>query len=141
MSNDYSLATQSAMDWQRFVNDMVYLHQEGLDLETNGIHKYSSLKIGAKIVPWSLETNNTKITNLAMEAPYLSTQTILEKCPDAAPDEVERVKKERGSLISRNDKTVSDNAAKAHNISVNRSNDIVDNMTKVVDIEPVSVNS
>ena len=141
MSNDYSLATQSAMDWQRFVNDMVYLHQEGLDLETNGIYKYSSLKIGAKIVPWSLETNNTKITNLAMEAPYLSTQTILEKCPDAAPDEVERVKKERGALISRNDQTVEDNANKAHNIAVNRSNEIVDNMTKVVDVEPVTVNS
>jgi hypothetical protein len=33
MSNDYALATQSALDWQRFMNDMVYLHQEGLDLE------------------------------------------------------------------------------------------------------------
>ena len=38
MSNDYSLAVQSAMDWQRFVNDMVYLHQEGLDLE---IHRFA----------------------------------------------------------------------------------------------------
>lgn len=141
MSNDYSLATQSAMDWQKFINEMVYLHQEGLDLETNGIYKYSQLKIGAKIVPWSLETNNTKITNLAMEAPYLSTRTILEKCPDAAPDEVERVTFERGSLISRNDTTIEDNAEKAHNIAVNRSNEIVDNMTKVVEVEPAKVNS
>lgn len=141
MSNDYSLATQSAMDWQRFVNEMVYLHQEGLDLENGGTNKYSKLKIGAKIVPWSLETNNTKITNLAMEAPYLSTQTILEKCPDAAPDEVDRVTKERGELISRNDQTIKDNAEKAHKIAINRNDTIVDNMTKVVDVEPVSINS
>lgn len=130
MSNDYSLATQSALDWQRFINDMVYLHQEGLDLETNGAYKYAQLKIGAKIVPWSLETNNTKITNLAMEAPYLSTKTILEKCPDAAPDEIERVVAERGALMERGDAEVSSNAVKAQNMSVNRSDEIVDNTGK-----------
>lgn len=127
MSNDYSLAVQSAMDWQRFVNDMVYLHQEGLDLENNGISKYSQVRIGAKIVPWSLETTNTKLVNLGMEAPYLSTQTVLEKCPDAAPDEVERVIKERGSLVSRNDKTAEDAAQTAENVAKNRSDVIVDN--------------
>lgn len=141
MSNDYALATQSALDWQRYMNDMVRLHQCGLDLETNGVNHYADLKIGAKIVPWSLETNNTKITNLGMEAPYLSTQTIVEKCPDAAPDEIERIIKERGALVSRNDTTVEQNADKAHNISVNRSNEIVDNMTKVVEYEEPTVNA
>ena len=127
MSNDYALATQSALDWQRYMNDMVYLHQEGLDLESNGMNKYSKLKVNARLVPWSLETNNTKITNLQMEAVYLSTQTILEKLPDAAPDEAERVIKERGSLIGRNDKTAESEAEKAGNISRNKSNEIVDN--------------
>ena len=141
MSNDYSLATQSAMDWQKFVNEMVYLHQEGLDLETNGIYHYADLKIGAKINPWSLETNNTKITNLAMEAPYLSTQTIIEKCPDAAPDEIDRVVSERGALASRNDAAINANAQKARNIAINRNDTIIDNMTKVVDVQPVSINS
>ena len=141
MSNDYALATQSAMDWQMFVNEMVYLHQEGLDLETNGVNKYAQLKIGAKIVPWSLETNNTKITNLAMEAPYLSTQTVIEKCPDAAPDEIERVIKERGSLISRSDETIEATADKAKSISINRSDEIVDNVEKVEPIEETNINT
>lgn len=140
MSNDFAIATQGALDWQRFVNEMVYLHQEGLDLEHNGATKYSKLKIGAKIIPWSLETNNTKITNLGMEAPYLSTQTIVEKCPDAAPDEVDRIIKERGRLISRNDKTVEENAEKAHNLAVNHSNEIRDNEEKI-EIEEPSINS
>lgn len=127
MSNDYSLAVQSAMDWQKFVNDMVYLHQEGLDLENNGAIKYSKVRIGAKINPWSLETTNTKLVNLGMEAPYLSTQTVLEKCPDAAPDEVERVIKERGSLMSRNDKTADAAAQTAGNVARNRNDVIIDN--------------
>lgn len=127
MSNDYALATQSALDWQRFVNDMVYLHQEGLDLETNGVNHYSQLKVGAKIIPWSLETNNTKITNLTMEAQYLSTRTILEELPDAKPDEIERVFSERGAVIARADANTEQDAEKAFNLSVNRSNEIVDN--------------
>ena len=141
MSNDYALATQSALNWRKFVNDMVTLHQAGLDLETNGTEKLSDIRIGAKIVPWSLETNNTKITNLAMEAPYLSTQTIIEKSPDAAPDELDRVIKERGALVDRGSQLIADNADKAHNIAINRNDTIVDNMTKVVDVEPATVNS
>lgn len=140
MSNDYSLATQGAMDWQRFVNDMVYLHQEGLDLETNGTNKYASVKIGARIIPWSLETNNTKITNLAMEAPYLSTQTIIERCPDAAPDESKRVIKERGGLVERNSTLIEKNADKAHNIAVNRNDTIPDNEDKF-EIEKSIINA
>lgn len=140
MSNDYSLAVQSAMDWQRFVNDMVYLHQEGLDLESNGTTKYSKVRIGAKIIPWSLETNNTKLINLGMEAPYLSTQTLVEKCPDAAPDEVDRIIKERGSLISRNDKTVSEMAEKATGIATNR-NDIIRDNEEKIEIESAEVNN
>jgi hypothetical protein len=126
MSNDYSLAVQSAMDWQQFVNDMVYLHQEGLDLENNSAD-FAKVRIGAKIVPWSLETTNTKLVNLGMEAPYLSTQTVLERCPDAAPDEVERVIKERGSLVSRDGSMTNQAAQKAENIANNRNDVIVDN--------------
>lgn len=131
MSNDFAVATQGALDWQRFANEMVYLHQEGLDLETNGVYKYAALKIGSKIIPWSLETNNTKITNLAMEAPYLSTQTIIERCPDAAPDETERVIKERGALVARDSALVNKTADTAHNIAVNRSDEIRDNEDKI----------
>jgi hypothetical protein len=138
MSNDYALATQSAMDWQHFVNDMVQLHQEGLDLEAKG-NEYAKVRIGAKIIPWSLETNNTKITNLAMEAPYLSTQTVLEKCPDASPDELNRVIKERGALVSRDSTLADDNAEKAHNIAVNRNTEIRDNEEKV-EIDKTNVN-
>lgn len=75
-----------------------------------------------------------------MEAPYLSTQTVVERCPDAAPDEVERIIKERGMLVSRNDKTIEENAETAHNIAINRNDTIVDNMTKVVDVETTTVN-
>jgi hypothetical protein len=127
MSNDYSLAVQSSLDWKNFVNDMVYLHQEGMDLENNGATKYSKVRIGARIAPWSLETTNTKLVNLGMEAPYLSTQTVLEKCPDAAPDEAERVIKERGSLVSRNDSGSEQAAQKAQNVATNRNDVIIDN--------------
>ena len=130
MSNDYALATQSALDWQKFLREMVILHQEGLDLETNGTEKYSSIHCGAKIVPWSLETNNTKITNLSMEAKWLSMKTIIEKSPDAAPDEVERIIKERGALVPLDGKSIESNAQTANNMSINRSDEIVDNRVK-----------
>lgn len=138
MSNDYALATQSALDWQKYVNDMIYLHRVGLDLESGGVNKYGRLKIGAKILPWSLETNNTKITNLTMEGTYLSTQTMIEKCPDAAPDEVERVIKERGALIPKdqvgnsgkmNENELDDETQKAYNMAINR-NDLIANNVK-----------
>jgi hypothetical protein len=129
MSNDYALATQSALDWQRFMNDMVYLHQEGLDLENGGTAKYAKLKIGAKIVPWSLETNNTKILNLQMESQWLSTRTIIERSPDRAPDEEQRIIAERGSLVpASNTETVSQE--KAANVVRNNSNEIIDNKAK-----------
>lgn len=130
MSNDYALATQSALDWRKFVNDMVYLHQEGLDLESNGTDRLAKLHISAKINPWSLETNNTKITNLSMEAKWLSMQTLIEKSPDAAPDEADRIIKERGALVPMDNSMVLSNAEKARNISVNRSDEIIDNRVK-----------
>ncbi len=130
MSNDYALATQSAIDWQRFMNDMVYLHQEGLDLElNNGIAKYAKLKIGAKIIPWSLETNNTKIVNLQMESNWLSMRTIIERSPDRAPDEEQRIIAERGALIPAKDMQTTD-GEKAMRISKNNSNEIIDNQAK-----------
>ncbi len=140
MSNDYSLAVQSAVDWRRFINEMVYLHQEGLELENNGTTKYTDVRIGAKIIPWSLETNNTKLLNLGMEAPYLSTQTIVERCPDAAPDEVDRIIAERGSLISRNDQTISSTAEKAASMAANRNDIIRDNEDKM-EVEQAEINS
>ena len=130
MSNDYALATQSALDWRKFVNEMVFLHQEGLDLENGGVNKYAKLHISARINPWSLETNNTKITNLAMEAKWLSTRTIIEESPDAAPDETERIIKERGSLLPLDSADIDNAANKANNVSINRSNEIVDNYAK-----------
>ena len=129
MSNDYALATQSALDWQRFMNDMVYLHQEGLDLENGGTAKYSKLKIGAKIIPWSLETNNTKIVNLQMESNWLSMRTIIERSPDRAPDEEQRIIAERGALIPAKDMQTTD-GEKAMRIAKNNSDEIVDNTAK-----------
>ena len=126
MSNDYALATQSAIDWKMFINDMFYLFQEGLDLENNGVDKFSQLQVAAKIIPWSLETNNTKITNLQMEAKWLSMKTIIEKSPDAAPDEEERIIAERGALIPQ-DAVTDAESEKAARISKNNSNEIVDN--------------
>lgn len=129
MSNDYALATQSALDWRKFVNDMFFLHQQGLDLENGGTEKYGKLKVGAKIIPWSLETNNTKITNLQMESKWLSMKTIIERSPDAAPDEAERIIEERGALIPQD--AVSDvDTEKAARISKNNSNEIVDNKAR-----------
>lgn len=128
MSNDFALATQGTKEWSRYVNDMVYLHQIGLDLENNGATHYADLKIGARIIPWSLETNNTKITNLQMESTILSTQTLLEAMPDAAPDEAERVIKERGSLTGRNDKAVEEASEKAKRTAINRNDTIRDNI-------------
>jgi len=128
MSNDYALATQSALDWRQFCCKMVRLHQQGLDLEEHaGTSEYANLKIGASIVPWSLETNNTKITNLAVEAKYLSMQTILESMPDAKPDEVQRVIKERGSLLPNDSSAVSKQSETSGNLAVNRNNIIRDN--------------
>ena len=126
MSNDYALATQSALDWRRFVNDMFYLHQEGLDLENGGTEKFGKLRVGAKIVPWSLETNNTKITNLQMEAKWLSMKTIIERSPDAAPDEVDRIISERGALVPQDGIKDAD-TEKAARMSKNASDEIVDN--------------
>ena len=129
MSNDYALATQSALDWKMFINDMFYLFQEGLDLENNGVDKFAQLQVAANIIPWSLETNNTKITNLQMEAKWLSMKTIIEKSPDAAPDEEERIIAERGALIPQ--EAVSDaDSEKAARISKNNSNEIIDNEAK-----------
>lgn len=130
MSNDFAVASQSAMDWRKFVQGMVALHQEGIDLEENGVNHYGNLKVGARIIPWFLETNNTKITNLTMENKWLSTQTIVEKSPDAAPDETERIIKERGALISREEyqkQKEADDAEKAARISKNNNNTIVTN--------------
>lgn len=128
MSNDYALATQSSLDWKPFCCKMVRLHQQGLDLEKHaGQVEYASVSIGATIAPWSLETNNTKITNLATEAKYLSMATILEKMPDAAPDEAERVTKERGGLLPNESNLVSQQAEKSGNLAVNRNNIIRDN--------------
>ena len=141
MSNDYALATQSAREWSRFVNEMVYLHQLGMDLETNGTEHYASMRIGAKMIPWSLETNNTKITNLAMEGTYLSTQTMLERCPDAAPDELDRVLKERGALVARDSSLASQNADKALNIARNRNDMIADNVEETIVEEGSNVNT
>jgi len=94
MKNDLALATQSVSDWADFTNDMAYLFQEGISLESDNTNKYTDLKICARLKPWSMETEATKITNLAMESKWLSRQSIIEKSPDAAPDELDRIEKE-----------------------------------------------
>ena len=106
------------------------MHHASLDLErNNGTAKYANLTIGAKIIPWSLETNNTKILNLQMESQWLSTRTIIERSPDRAPDEEQRIIKERGSLVPASQST-SVSQEKAANIVRNNSNEIIDNRAK-----------
>lgn len=139
MSNDYSLAVQSKNDWQPFVNEMVYLHQEGLYLENNNA-KFTNIRIGVDLIPWSLETTNTKLINLGMEAPYLSTQTVVERCPDAAPDEINRIIAERGSLVSRSDKTVEKTAETATSMAKNR-NDIIRDNEEKIEVEDADLNN
>ena len=73
-----------------------------------------------------------------MEAPYLSTRTIVEKCPDAAPNEVERIIEERGALVKDDNEKVKTTAVKANNISRNRSNEIVDN-TGEGEVEEITI--
>ena len=99
-------------------------------MENNGVDHFAKLRIGAKIIPWSLETNNTKITNLAMEAKWLSMRTIIEKSPDAAPDEEDRIIAERGALVPQGASDIDEGSDKAQRLSVNRSNVIVDNNKK-----------
>ena len=51
-----------------------------------------SSKVGDKIVnrldAWSMESDTTKITNLAMQSKWLSTKSIVDASPNAAPDEI-----------------------------------------------------
>ena len=51
-------------------------------------------QVKAKLSVWTPESKNTLISNLATESGWLSKQTIIENSPHAAPDEVERKKKE-----------------------------------------------
>lgn len=122
MRNDIALATQSVSDWSTFFNDLAYLFQEMLGLEEGNTNKYSDLKIKATLTPWSMETNNTKITNLAMEATWLSKQTIVENSPSAAPDEMDRKAREAEEA----EKKMLDQAQKAERISKNNSTEIID---------------
>lgn len=128
MKNDLALATQSVADWSDFTNEMIYLFQEGLSLESGVTNKYTDLKICAKLKPWSLESETTKITNLAMESKWLSRQSIVEKSPDAAPDEIERISNEANSALDNTQNNtnngVESNALKAEKIAKNNSSEI-----------------
>ena len=126
MKHDLALATQSVSDWAEFTNDMIYLFQEGLSLESGQTNKYTGLKICAKLKPWSLESETTKITNLAMESKWLSKQSIIEKSPDAAPDEMERIFNEAKLQQMQNNIDTS----KAENISKNDNPAIQDPVNK-----------
>ena len=120
MKNDLALATQSVSDWSPFTNAMVYLFQEMLSLESDGTNKYNDLKISAKLKPWSMESDTTKITNLAMESKWLSRQRIIEKSTAAAPDESERIFQEDEQKVD-NQNT---DALKAEKTAKNNSSEI-----------------
>jgi hypothetical protein len=64
-----------------------------------------------------------------MESQWLSTRTIIERSPDRAPDEEQRIIEERSSLIPANQGT-SVNQEKAANVVRNNSNEIIDNRAK-----------
>lgn len=94
MKNDLALATQSIADWSNFTDDMAFLFGEMKDLE-NGNNRYSKLQLKARLTVWTPESKNTLISNLVQQSQFLSAQTMAEKLPDAAPDEIERKKKEQ----------------------------------------------
>ena len=94
MKNDLALATQTVLDWSDFTDGLAFLFGEMLSLEADGIGKFNQLQVKAKLSVWTPESKNTLISNLATESGWLSKQTIIENSPHAAPDEVERKKKE-----------------------------------------------
>lgn len=128
MRNDIALATQSVSDWSEFMNDMAYLFQELLGLEEGDQRKYTNLKIRAKLAVWSMETNNTKVTNLAIQT-WLSEQTRVEKSPDAAPDEMQRKAREQKELEAKEQRE----AERAERISRNNNTEIIGNENKTID--------
>ena len=76
-----------------------------------------------------------------MESKWLSMETIIENSPDAAPDERDRIIRQRGALIPEGSQDIQSNAEKANNMSVNRNDEIPDNVEKVVDVEPTTINT
>lgn len=128
MKNDLALATQSVADWAMFTNDMIYLFQAGLSLESRDTNKYMDLKINAKFKAWSLESDATKISNLSMQSKWLSKQSIIERSPDAAPDELERVYNE---MILNQQKADAD-ALKAERISRNNNSSLNEPQNKTI---------
>lgn len=144
MKNDLALATQSVSDWAEFTNEMTYLFQEGISLESGQTNKYTDLKIFGKLKPWSMESENTKITNLAIESKWLSKQSIVEKSPDAAPNEMERIYNESLMAQSNTQTQTQDNnnadggtAAKAERTSKNNNSSINDPVTKTTTSQQV----
>ena len=124
MKNDLALATQSIADWRDFTNAMVYLFQEGLSLEQNN-NKYNDLKISASLEAWSMESDTTKITNLAMQSKWLSTKSIVDASPNAAPDELARIEEQKAEeKKAEKEQALIDNANKAENIAKNNSSEI-----------------
>lgn len=126
MKNDLALATQSVNDYARFTNGMARLAQELFSLESGRTNKFTNLRIQARFSAWSMESTTTKITNLAMEKAWLSNQTIVENSPSAAPDELERLRKEQNDNKSEQIEV----AKKAENIARNQSSGIIDGVNK-----------
>lgn len=126
MRNDIALATQSVADWSDSINEITYLFQEMLGLEEDQTNAYTDLKIKAKLNIWSMETNNTKITNLAMESKWISRQTLIEESPSSAPDEIDRVEREQKKAKEDAIKQ----AEKAERISKNNNTEIIETPNK-----------
>ena len=55
-----------------------------------------------------MESDTTKISNLAIESKWLSKQSVIEKSPDAAPDEMERIEREFEKLLQDNNRDNTD---------------------------------
>jgi hypothetical protein len=64
-----------------------------------------------------------------MESNWLSMRTIIERSPDRAPDEEQRIIAERGALIPASGASTAD-GEKAMRIAQNNSNEIIDNQAK-----------
>lgn len=105
MKNDIALATQTVNEWSDWANEFTFLTQEGFDLErskngTGSLGYFTRPRIKASFQVWTPESNSTLIANLQMEKSMgaISDKTLTEKTPHAAPDEMERKRKEKTEM-------------------------------------------
>lgn len=106
MSMDYELATQTANDWQEFLDQFVFLFAEGLGLEEGLINKYTDLKVKGVFKIWmpESETAYNQMVGQMYQMGVISQETAIEKNTLSSPDEKERVASETQKKLEQEQK-------------------------------------